>query len=388
MSVDPTPLYLDHAATCGWRPPEVIEAVMRSLEAASMDPGQSAHPRSLAAARVIEGTRESLGELLGARDTAQIAFTKNATEALNVAFSGVLEPGDRVLVSAFEHNSVMRPLRAMERQRGVTIEEIPAAVPEIVDLDALGKRLLRLPEVAAVVVTAASNVTGRLAPLEAIGELCALHDVLFIVDAAQAVGAVPFDVQQQKIDALAVTGHKSLYAPPGIGALYLRDPGRVRPLIHGATGSRSDEEIQPLFMPDRFEAGMANICGIAGLGAALGPLLTDGVERQGAQVAALYERLRQGLATMDLVRVHGAAGPDAQLATISFTVDGWTTSALARELGRAGIVCRPGLHCAPRAHRTLETAGEGGTVRFSLGPHDTLDRVDEAVARLHAIVSS
>ncbi|PID38456.1 MAG: cysteine desulfurase [Deltaproteobacteria bacterium] len=383
---DQAPLYLDHAATTGWRPPFVAKAMVKALEEASANPGRSGHQRSLAAARLVEHTREALAELLGAKDTAQVAFTKNATEALNLALWGTLRSGQRVLASAFEHNSVMRPLRALERDRGVIVEDIPAALPDLVDLDALARRLAAEPEVAVVVVTAASNVTGRLAPLQAIGELCEQHGAFFLVDGAQAVGSVPFDVQRQRIDALALTGHKSLYGPTGTGALYVRQAARVQPLLHGGTGSRSEEEEQPAFVPDRFEAGTPNVCGIAGLGAAISPLLTDGVENARERQHDLFRQLQRGLLALPGLTLHGAAEPEQHLAILSFTVEGWTTSALARELDRAGICCRPGLHCAPRAHRALGTFGGGGTVRFALGSHDGPEEVEEALSRLSRVL--
>jgi cysteine desulfurase/selenocysteine lyase len=380
------PLYLDHAATCGWRPPAVAEAMVQALEQASANPGRSAHRRSLAAARLVERTREALAELLGAKDTAQVAFTKNATEALNLVLWGTLRPGQRVLASAFEHNSVMRPLRALERERGVIVEDIPAALPDLVDLDALERRLAADPEVALVAVTAASNVTGRLAPLQAIGELCEQHGAFFLVDGAQAVGSVAFDVQRLRIDALALTGHKSLYGPTGTGALYVRQSARVQPLLHGGTGSRSEEEQQPAFVPDRFEAGTPNVCGIAGLGAGVQPLLTDGVENARQRQQELYLQLQRGLLALPGLTLHGAGDPAQHLAILSFTVEGWTTSALARELDRADIYCRPGLHCTPRAHHALGTFGAGGTVRFALGSHDGPEQVEQALARLSRVL--
>jgi cysteine desulfurase family protein len=379
-------IYFDHAATAGSRDQAVVAAVTRALSETSANPGRSGHRLSLAAARLVEDTRSRLAELVGAADPARLVFTKNATEALNLALFGRLRRGDRVLVSSWEHNAVMRPLRHLESTRDLQLEFIPPAAEGPLDLTWL-EHGLRGEPVAMVVVQAASNVTGALMPVTSIGRLCRRHRAFFLVDAAQGAGVMDLHVDRDGIDALALTGHKSLGGPQGTGALCLSRPEDVEPLLRGGTGSRSESEQQPEFAPDRFEAGTQNVPGLAGLGAAVQQLLRTGLQPKRERHRRLAGRLLEKLTEVPGLRLFGPTTAEGRLATVSFVIQGLSTSQVARELERHDVLCRPGLHCAPRAHQTLGTLPEG-TVRFSLCGSNTAEEIDAATAALAKIATS
>jgi cysteine desulfurase family protein len=387
-------IYLDHAATAGPRRPEVIEAVAAVLRDGLGNPGRSGHSLSLRAARLLEESRCAVASFLGISDPARLVFTSGATASVNLVLRGYLRPGDTVLTSPWEHNAVMRPLRWMEREMGVQVEIVPprrdgAGHPRGLDLDALRERLAAGP-VRLVALVAASNVTGESLPVREIAALAHAGGATVLVDAAQGAGVLDIQAERDGIDFLAVTGHKSLEAPAGIGALALLNPDQVEPLVRGGTGSRSEEEQQPFFAPDRFEAGTPNLPGIAGLAAAIGLL-----SRIGTEAVASRHRERRGWLVTRLREVPGLTvhhpaderGDEPEwLAVVSFTAEGCDPGALAWALDRRGIACRPGLHCAPRAHRTLGT-WPAGTVRFSPGPACTEVEIDAGVTALRNAVN-
>jgi cysteine desulfurase / selenocysteine lyase len=386
-------IYLDHAATAGPRRPEVIEAVTAVLRDGLGNPGRSGHRLSLRAARLLEDSRCTVASWVGLSDPARLVFTPGATAGINLVLRGYLRPGNTVLVSPWEHNAVMRPLRWMEREMGVRLVIVPprhddAGRPYGLDLDALRGHLAAAP-VMLVALVAASNVTGESLPLREVASLAHARGAAVLVDAAQGAGVLDIQVERDGIDFLAVTGHKSLEAPAGIGALALLDPGRVEPLVRGGTGSLSEEEEQPSFAPDRFEAGTPNLPGIAGLAAAIELLRRSGTEA----VASRHRELRGHLIARlreipDVDIQHPACARDDEpgwLAVVSFTAPGCDPGTLAWALDRRGIACRPGLHCAPRAHRTLGT-WPAGTVRFSPGPGCTEAELDTAVTALREAI--
>jgi cysteine desulfurase family protein len=370
-------IYLDHAATAGRRPPEVGEAMVHALEEVAANPGRSGHRLALAAARVVEGARRAIAELIHAPDPANVVLTANATAGINTVLAGTLAPGDVVLHSAWEHNAVMRPLHHLEATRGVQLEPIQVLPDAAVDLDWLARRLAAEP-VRLVCMLLASNVTGEAMPVAQVGMLCRQHGAWLLVDGAQGLGVLDLDVVRDHVDALAITGHKSLYGPPGTGALYLRDPEPVAPLIHGGTGSRSEEEVQPGFLPDRFEAGTGNAPGLAGLAAGIRAVQAQGLPAIRDHLRGLHDTLAAGLAELPGVTVHGPRDAARRTSIVSCTVASHTTSEVARALDEQGILTRPGLHCAPRAHRTLGTLPQG-TIRFSLATFTTHDDVTAAL---------
>ncbi len=377
------PINLDNAATVGRRPDAVGEAVLRALVNVPANPGRSGHSLALEAARIVEDARVEVASLIGAPDPAHVAFTKNSTEALNIILAGRAREGDLVLASSWEHNAVMRPLRWLERERGMRVEFVPPAADGPVDLDALAARLAS-ERVALVTMLAASNVTGEVMPVPQVGRLCRERGVFLAVDAAQGAGTLDIDVERDQLDAIALTGHKDLYGPPGTGALWLREPETVRPLVRGGTGSRSEEEEHPDFAPDRFEGGTPNVPGLAGLAAGVRFVKERGRGSLLAHARSLASRLADALREIAGVRVVGPRDAARKVGIVSFTLDDRSTSDVARFLECRGILSRPGLHCAPRAHRTLGTF-PGGAVRLSFSAFSTEEEADVAAAAVREI---
>ncbi len=377
-------IYFDNAATSWPKPPQMIEAMTRFNESIGGNPGRSGHRLSIDAARAVYEARELAAEVIGAPDPLSIAFTKNATEAINCVMLGLLKPGDHVVTSSMEHNSVMRPLRFLERQ-GVELSIVPCSPTGELDPEDAMRTMRRNTK--AIIVTHASNVTGTLLPVDALAGIAHEHDALFVVDASQTAGCIPIDVIGTSIDILCFTGHKSLMGPQGTGGFYIRKgiEGRLPPLMHGGTGSASEFEEQPDFLPDRFESGTPNAIGLAGLAAGIRFVLDSGVDRIRAREVRLTRQFLEGMAGIPGTMVYGPLEARQRTAVVSFNGQGISPSDLAFELDEQfAILSRPGLHCAPAAHRTIGTFPEG-TVRFSFGFYTTEDEIKrgvEAVARL------
>jgi cysteine desulfurase family protein len=378
-------VYLDHAATSWPKPAVVLEAIKDFLENAGGNTGRSGHRRSIASSRAVSLARERLAELLGAESPDDLAFTKNATEALNVAICGLAAGRARVVTTSLEHNSVMRPLRELERQGRITLEivRVDGNSGEI-DLDEWATRL-RADGQCLAVATQASNVTGVLLPIEPMASIAADSGVPLVVDASQSAGHIPLDLSTLGASAVAMPGHKGLLGPSGTGLLYLAPGVEVEPLIRGGTGSQSELEYQPDFAPDRYESGTLNAMGIVGLGAAAEHLREVGVDAVQARLDELTRRFRDALEGVDGVTLHGPADPADSVGIVSLNVAGVPCATTARLLDDEwGVMTRAGLHCSPAAHRSLGTAPEG-TLRFSWG-HDTSDGdIDIAVEAVRTI---
>jgi len=370
-------IYLDHAAT-SWPKPDAVGAeILRLLHEPTANPGRSGHKPSLDSARLVFDVRGRLARLWNIADPADLAFTRGATEGINLVLKGFLSPGDRVAVSPLEHNSVMRPLSRLARERGIIVETLPADGLGRVDLDAAA-RLAGRCRLAA--VAHASNVNGVVQDLR--GLALALPDTPILADAAQTAGVLAIDVAADGIAFMACSAHKGLLGPSGVGACYLRPGLEVAPLLEGGTGSQSESVEHPTFRPDRYEAGTVNFHGIAGLSGGLGHIEANGL--LGAHKRRLVARLIEGLAEIPGVRIHSPADGSALL--VSFTVEGLPPDRVALALERGhGILCRPGLHCAPAAHRHLGTL-PAGTVRLSPGFANTDEEMDLAIRAVHTIV--
>jgi cysteine desulfurase family protein len=378
-------IYFDNAATSWPKPPGVAEAMVGFLSDVGANAGRSGHRLSLQAGRLVYDARESIAALFGAPDPLRVVFTANVTEALNLVLNGYLRPGDHVVTSAMEHNSVMRPLRALARA-GVELSVVPcSAAGELRPEDVAAA--LR-PNTTLIALNHASNVCGTLLPVREAGALARRHGCLLLVDAAQTAGAAPIDVAADGIDLLAFTGHKALGGPMGTGGLVVGprvDVARLAPLKRGGTGSRSEEEEQPEFLPDKLESGTSNVVGLAGLAAGVHWVLERGVEALRAHEMELAQRLIDGLAELPGVTVYGPCDARRQTATVAFTLDGLQPSDVGLRLDdEFEIMCRVGLHCAPAAHRTLGTF-PSGTVRFGLGAFNTRDEVDLALQAVRHI---
>jgi len=333
----------------------------------------------VASGRIVYGAREAIAELFNAPDPLRVVFGQNATDALNLALLGLLRPGDHVVTSSVEHNSMMRPLRALERQ-GVELTVVrcsPEGFLDLADLRPAIRSNTRL-----ITLNHASNVVGSLAPVAEAGRIAREHDLLLLVDAAQTGGAYPLDIQANAIDLLAFTGHKSLYGPMGTGGLVFGervDPAQIRPLRYGGTGSRSEHEEQPDFLPDKYESGTVNAVGLAGLEAGVRWVLDHGVQTIRHDEVVLTQRLIDGLSDVVGVTVYGSRRAERQTATVSFNLAGMSPSEAGLRLDEEyGILCRVGLHCAPAAHRTIGTFPTG-TVRLALSAFSSEQDIDTAL---------
>jgi cysteine desulfurase family protein len=372
-------IYLDNAATSWPKPPGVAEAMARFLDEVGANPGRSGHHRSVEAGRIVYQAREAICRLFDTDDPLRVVFTPNVTYAINLALRGLVHPGDHVITSAMEHNAVMRPLRAME-QAGLALTVVPCSPEGFLEPEDVRRALQ--PETTLIALNHASNVCGTVLPIEHVGRIAREAGVLLLVDAAQTAGALPLSMEQLGIDLLAFTGHKGLLGPTGTGGLIVgeRVPlERFEPLVRGGTGSRSEHEVQPDFLPDKFESGTANTVGLAGLAAALSCLEERGIEAIRAHEMELTARLLEGLQSIPGVTLRGPAAPGRQMAVVSFQVAGRQPSEVGQHLDEThGIACRPGLHCAPAAHRTLGTF-PAGTVRLSAGAFTTSEEIDRAL---------
>ena len=373
-------IYFDNAATSWPKPPGVAEAMVHFIDDVGANPGRSAHRLAVESGRIVYGAREAVAELFKASDPLRVVFGHNVTEALNLALRGLLHAGDHVVTSSMEHNSMMRPLRALEEQ-GVELTVVQCS-PEGL-LDPAGVEAAVQANTVMIALNHASNVVGTLLPVAEAAGIARDHGLLLLVDAAQTGGAYPIDVQADGIDLLAFTGHKSLCGPMGTGGLIVDervDVAQMEPLKRGGTGSRSEREEQPDFLPDMCESGTPNAVGLAGLGAGVQWVLERGVDAIRAHEVILAQRLIDGLLGIRGVTVYGGLDATRQTATVSFNVAGRAPSDIGLLLDEEfGIMCRVGLHCAPAAHRTIGTFPTG-TVRFGLSAFNTSEEVDAAVA--------
>lgn len=347
--------------------------------------GRSGHRRAVASSRVVYAAREAVAKLFNAPDSLRVVFGLNVTEAINLALLGMLQPGDHVVTTSMEHNAVMRPLRALEDQ-GVDLTVVPCSSEGCLDPEDIRKAIR--PETTLIAVNQASNVVGTVLPVAEIGRIARENDLLLLVDAAQTAGAYPIDMQEDEIDLLAFTGHKSLYGPMGTGGLVLGervDAARISPLKCGGTGSRSEKEEQPTFLPDKFESGTQNVVGLAGLEASIQWILDQGVTAIRSHEVLLLEQLLGGLEAIGGVTLYGTHDPELQTATVSFTIEGMAPSEVGLRLDETyGIMSRVGLHCAPAAHKTIGTFPVG-TVRFGLSAFNTEEEIQAGLAAVRAL---
>ena len=380
-------IYLDSAATSWPKPPGVVEAMTHFLTEVGANPGRSGHRLSIEASRVVYAAREAVAELFNAPDPLRVVLAANVTEGLNLALRGLLRPGDHVITSSMEHNSMMRPLRALERQ-GIEVTVVPCSAQGMLaptDIDAAIR-----PNTTLIALNHASNVIGTVLPIAKAGRIARQHNLLLLVDAAQTGGAYPIDVQADAIDLLAFTGHKSLLGPMGTGGLVVGervDVAQMEPLKRGGTGSHSEHEEQPDFLPDLCESGTPNAVGLAGLQAGVRWVLERGVDAIRAHEVTLTQRLIDGLRDIDGVTVYGPLDAELQTSTLSFNVAGLEPSEIGLRLDEEyEIMCRVGLHCAPAAHKTMGTFPVG-TVRFGLGVFITQEDVKTTIQAVKSLAN-
>ena len=360
-------IYLDNAATTLHKPPQVEQAVLDALRTAG-NPGRGAHEPTLYASRLVYAARCAMAKLLNAPDPACITFTANATQALNTALGGLFQPGDHIITTVCEHNSVLRPLYRL-REQGVELSF--TGVDEKSRLRYEQWENLLRPETRALVVTGASNVTGNGTDLARAADFARRHGLLLIVDAAQTAGARLIDVQALGIDVLCFTGHKALLGPQGTGGLYVKPGLVIRPLVVGGSGVHSFDEQHPVQMPTALEAGTLNVPGLAGLCASVEWLLVQGIENLQKKEIALAQLFYESIRTAPNVRIYGAPEEALHAPIISLNI-GYEDSACIADIlwEDYGICVRAGAHCAPLMHKALSTA-EQGAVRFSFSHFNT-----------------
>ena len=374
-------IYLDNAATTLHKPPQVEQAMLDALRTAG-NPGRGAHEPTLHASRLVYAARCAVAKLLNAPDPSCIAFTANATQALNTALGGLFRPGDHIITTVCEHNSVLRPLYRL-RENGMSLSFTTADEKGRLRYDQW-EGFLR-PETRALVVTGASNVTGNGTDLARAAEFAHRHGLLLIVDAAQTAGELPLNVQALGIDVLCFTGHKALLGPQGTGGLYVRPGLSVRPLVVGGSGVHSFDEQHPAQMPTALEAGTLNVPGLAGLCAGVEWILAQGVEtlarREQALTVLFYERIRD----LPNVKIYGDPEMTPRAPIVSLNIGDEDSARIADILWEEyGICVRAGAHCAPLMHKALGTA-EQGTVRFSFSHFNTEAEVLQAAAAVREL---
>lgn len=379
-------IYFDNGSTSFPKAPGVGDAIRDIIEHGAYNINRGGYEGAYEVADMVLTTREQLCRLFHFSESRNVVFTPSITYSLNYVIKGLLKPGDHVIVSSMEHNGMMRPLVQMAHQ-GVTFDAAQADRDGVLDPQKV-EDLIR-PNTRAVMMLHASNLCGTMLPIQQVGEICARHGLIFVVDTAQTAGVFPIDMEKMHIDALCFTGHKGLRGPQGVGGMLLRDElcSQMTPLISGGTGSRSDSEEVPDFMPDRFESGTMNLPGIAGLHRALTYLEEYGIENIARQELAICQRFIDGAFTLPDTRVVGKLDTQDRAAIVSLDFQKMDNAEVSFLLdNQYGVMTRCGLHCAPRAHKSLGTFPQG-TVRFSFSHHNTPEEVDTCIEGLRKILT-
>lgn len=374
-------IYMDNAATTMHKPQEVIDAVVAAMSSMG-NAGRGANEASLSASRVIYDTRDKLCRLFDGENPRQVVFTSNSTESLNIALNGLLQPGDHVITTMLEHNSVLRPLYALEKQ-GVKLTIIKSDMKGRFSLEDMEAAIV--PETKLIVCTNGSNLTGNYVDVAKVGKIAHKHGLLFVVDASQTAGVFPIDVQKMNIDVLCFTGHKGLLAPQGTGGMYVREGIQIRPFKSGGSGVQTYSKTHPLEMPTALEAGTLNGHGIAGLGAAVEYIERVGIDTIRAREQELMWRFYEGVKDIPNVKIYGDFSTKERCAIVTLNIGDYDSSEVSDELlTEYGISTRPGGHCAPLMHEALGTI-EQGAVRFSFSHYNTEEEVDIAIKAIQEL---
>lgn len=381
----PTRIYLDNAATSWPKPESVYAAVDRYQRELGAPSGRGGSRAAEEVGRLIARARWGIAELVGIDDPTRVIFANSGTDSLNTAILGLVRPGDHVVTTVCEHNSVLRPLRYLADSANVSVTYVPCDGEGFVSPDNVRQALQANTRLVSVVH--GSNVTGAIQPISEIGQIVREHPAFFLVDAAQTLGEVPLSMSELRADFIAASGHKGLLGPLGTGVLCLAESVvcELRPLRFGGTGTLSEDDRQPTDLPHKFEAGNLNVPGLVGLAAAVDFLRERGMASLQRHQQQLAVRLIDGLHAIEGVAIHGPGSEKSRTSVVSFTLEGYDSQELAALLEMsAGVECRAGLHCAPRMHAALGTLERGGTVRLSPGWTSTTEEIDstlEAIAQ-------
>lgn len=375
-------IYLDNAATTFPKPRQVYEAVLDCMENYGANPGRAGHKLAMRAGREIYECRENIAKLLNVSNPMSIVFTHNATDSLNLAIKGVVKSGDHIITTSIEHNSVIRPIKALEKNG---VENTIVKCDKYGHLDPNDIKKAIKPNTKLIVTTHASNVCGTIVDIESVGNIAKENNVLYLVDASQTLGVYDIDIQKINVDMIAAPGHKCLLGPQGTGMLYIRDGLEVNILKEGGTGSNSEDLFQPNMMPDRYESGTHNTPGIAGLNAGVKFILETGIDKIRKHEEELCEYMLTKLTEVPNIKIYGPLDSKKRAAVISINIgdiDSGEVTFILDDMYE--IATRSGIHCSPLAHKTLGTLRQG-TVRFSLGYFNTKEDIDKAVEALKHI---
>ena len=386
---DPSRIYLDNAATSWPKPEGVYQAVDAFQRESGAAVGRGATQAAVGLQSTVDRCRQRAARLLGAESAERIVFTFNGTDSLNLAIHGLLAPGDHVVTSVAEHNSVLRPLRFAADRIDVIVDYLPVGPDGVVDPSS-AVEVIR-PETKLVALTHVSNVTGAIQPIADVGEIARKAGAVLLVDGAQSAGHVPIDLGSLPVDLFACSGHKGLLGPLGTGLLCLGPEveQRLLPIRQGGTGSLSEDDAQPTTLPDRYEAGNHNAPGLVGLEAALEWIESRTVEELRRHEQALTRRLAEQLQGTEGVTLYGPHDHSRRTGVVSLSVDGIAPQEAATVLDQNfHVEARAGLHCAPRMHHALGTIGHGGTLRLSPGPFTTPDQIDAAATAVRELAAA
>ncbi|MEN6313016.1 MAG: aminotransferase class V-fold PLP-dependent enzyme [Clostridiaceae bacterium] len=376
-------IYLDNAATSFPKPECVYEGMERCMREYCANPGRGGHKLSVRASKAVLEVRNAVGKLFNISNPMQLCFTKNATEALNMAIKGIAAPGSHVITTAMEHNSVIRPLRTMERDSGIESTVVDGNRLGEVSPEDIKKSIKR--NTALIVCTLSSNVNGVIMPVAEIGRIAREAGITFLVDASQGAGSISLDTVEQNIDMLAFPGHKGLMGPQGTGCLYVGDDIKLKPLMQGGTGSNSDYPYQPEFMPDLLESGTLNTPGIVGLGCGIGYINHRGIDDIRDYKHKLVKMLYEGFDRIPGITQYSAPEKGRNSGIVAINLEGMDSTELSYALDREYDICtRAGFHCSPGAHRILGT-GNRGVVRFSIGCLNTEAEIASTIEAVERI---
>lgn len=370
-------IYMDNATTSWPKPDSVYEEVLSYMKKSGASPGRAGYKRAKEADHILDETRVLVARLFNIKEPKRVIFTPGATYSLNLAIKGILKPGDHVITTTLEHNSVLRPLSALVAKKVCEVTYIEANTKGYIEPSLIEKKIKENTKL--IIVNHASNILGTVIPIEEIGKIAKKKGIPFLVDGAQTAGLYPIDVVESSIDLLAFSGHKGLLGFQGIGGLYIREGIELDPLVEGGTGTNSESTSQPTSLPDRYESGTLNIAGIISLREGIRFIEKTKLENIRKQEMELIHQLLQFLKNVEGIKLYGPGDPKKQLAVISFSLKGYTSQEISNFLDRKHhLITRSGLHCAPLIHKTLGTL-KGGLVRVSLGFWNTLEEVEQLV---------
>ena len=376
-------IYLDNAATSFPKPEAVYVEMDKCLRTYCANPGRGSHTMSVISATTVTTTRERIANLLKIEDNLNISFTKNATEALNIAICGSLSSGDHVITTCMEHNSVIRPLKTLEKYGGVRLSIVSADGLGRVDPQEIRRSINRRTKL--IICTLSSNVNGIIMPVEEIGKIARDNGINYLIDASQGLGSIELDINRVHANMVAFPGHKGLLGPQGTGGLYVASHIKLKPLLRGGTGCRSELLYLPEIMPDKLESGTLNTPGIAGLGAGLEFIQKNGIDKIRKKKDELTVRLFDGISRINNIKMFSSGSVEENSGIVAFNFEGVDSTEVSYQLDKQfKVECRAGLHCAPLAHSHFRTLNSG-IVRLSVGCFNTNAEVDSVIQSINLI---